>query len=239
MAIKLFADGANLEGMLEMYGSGLVQGFTTNPSIMRKGGVANYRDFASEVLGRIRDMPISFEVFADDLAGMEAEAREISSWAPNVFTKVPALTTKGEPTYGLIRRLSAEGVQLNVTAVYTVEQVDAIAGALDPEVDSYVSIFAGRLADAGNDPVPVVSHAVEVTRDRPLTEVLWASTREAYNILQAEQLGAEIITVPNDILAKWAKRGRAPHDLSLDTVRGFARDIASLGFTILPDHPGK
>ena len=235
MSIKIFADGANLDGMLEMYESGLVQGFTTNPSLMRKGGVANYRDFASEVLGRIHDMPISFEVFADDLAGMEAEAREISSWAPNVFTKVPALTTKGEPTYDLIRRLSAEGVQLNVTAVYTSEQVDAIVGALDPEVDSYVSIFAGRLADAGNDPVPVVSHAVEVTSDRSLTEILWASTREAYNILQAEQLGAEIVTVPNDILAKWAKRGRTPYDLSLDTVRGFAKDIASLGFTILPE----
>ena len=134
-----------------------------------------------------------------------------------------------------MRGLSAEGAQLNITAVYTEEQVDAIVDALDPEVDSYVSIFAGRLADAGNDPVPVVSHAVEVTRERPLTEVLWASTREVYNILQAEQLGAEIITVPNDILAKWAKRGRAPYDLSLDTVRGFAKDIASLGFTILQE----
>jgi transaldolase len=145
------------------------------------------------------------------------------------------LTTKGEPTYDLIRKLSAEGAQLNITAIYTDDQVEDIVDALNPEVDSYVSIFAGRLSDAGNDPVPTVRHAVEITKDRPLTEILWASTREVYNIIQADQFGVDIITVPNNILEKWAKRGRAPHDLSLDTVRGFAADIATLGFSILPD----
>jgi transaldolase len=233
MAIKIFADGANLQGMLQMDQMG-VDGFTTNPSLMKKGGVQDYRDFAFKVLAAIPQKSISFEVFADDGEGMEAEAREIATWGPNVFVKIPCLRTDGTPTYGLIKRLSDAGVRVNVTAVFTKEQVKAIVEALNPEVPGYISIFAGRLSDAGNDPIPVIEYAVAITRDRPLTEVLWASTREVYNIIQAEQLGADIITVPNNVLDKWFKRGRTPMELSVATVQGFAKDIATLNFRILP-----
>lgn len=234
MAIKIFADGANLEGMLEMNERG-VDGFTTNPSLMKKGGVENYRDFAFTVLKAIPDKSISFEVFADDEAQMEVEGNEIKTWGENVFVKIPCIKTDGTPTYGLIKKLSDAGVHVNVTAVFTEEQVKAVTEALNPEVPGYISIFAGRLADAGNDPIPVVKYAVELNKDRPLTEVLWASTREVYNIIQADQLGVDIITVPNNVLDKWFKRGRTPIELSVDTVQGFAKDIASLNFHILPE----
>ena len=234
MSIKLYADGANLEGMLDMYEAG-IDGFTTNPSLMKRGGVTDYRDFAHKVLEAIPDRSVSFEVFADDVEGMEREAREIKTWGENVFVKIPALLTDGTPTYGLIKRLSDEGIHVNVTAVFTDEQVEKVVEALNPEVSGYVSIFAGRLADAGNDPVPTIKKAVALTVDRPATEVLWASTREVYNIIQAEQLGCEIITVPNGVLEKWGRRGATAFDLSLDTVRGFAKDIASLGFHIMPE----
>lgn len=234
MAIKIFADGANLEGMLEMNERG-VDGFTTNPSLMRKGGVENYRDFAFKALAAIPDKSLSFEVFADDEAQMEVEGNEIKTWGENVFVKIPCVRTDGTPIYGLIKKLSDAGVHVNVTAVFTEGQVKAVAEALNPNVPGYISIFAGRLSDAGNDPIPVVKYAVELTRDRPQTEVLWASTREVYNIIQAEQLGVDIITVPNDVLEKWFKRGRQALDLSVDTVRGFAADIATLNFPILPE----
>lgn len=234
MSIKIFADGANLEGMLEMNEKG-VDGFTTNPSLMKKGGVTNYRDFAHKVLEAIPDKSVSFEVFADDYEGMEREALEIKTWGDNVFVKIPCLKTDGTPTYDLIKKLSDQGVHVNVTAVFTEEQVDKVVEALNPAVPGYVSIFAGRISDAGSDPIPTIKHAVAITEDRPLTEILWASTREVYNIIQAEQLGVEIITVPNNVLEKWFNRGRAPFDLSVDTVKGFAKDISSLGFHILPE----
>ncbi len=234
MAIKIFADGANLEGMLEMNARG-VDGFTTNPSLMKKGGVQNYRDFAFKVLEAIPNKSISFEVFADDEAQMEVEANEIKTWGQNVFVKIPCIRTDGTPTYSLIKRLSDAGVHVNVTAVFTEEQVRAVTEALNPEVPGYISVFAGRLSDAGNDPIPAMKYAVELNRDRPLTEVLWASTREVYNIIQADQMGVDIITVPNTVLDKWFKRGRTPLELSVATVQGFAKDIASLGFHILPE----
>lgn len=234
MAIKIFADGANLEGMLEMNEKG-VDGFTTNPSLMRKGGVEDYRGFAFKVLEAIPDKSISFEVFADDEAQMEVEGNEIRTWGRNVFVKIPCIKTDGTPTYGLIKKLSDAGVHVNVTAVFTEGQVKAVTEALNPSVPGYISIFAGRLSDAGNDPVPVVRYAVDLNRDRPDTEVLWASTREVHNIIMAEQLGVDIITVPNSVLEKWFRRGREPLDLSIDTVRGFAKDIASLSFHILPE----
>ncbi len=234
MAIKIFADGANLEGMLEMNEKG-VDGFTTNPSLMKKGGVTNYRDFAFKVLKAIPDKSISFEVFADDEAQMEVEANEIKTWGENVFVKIPCIKTDGTPTYDLIKRLSDAGVHVNVTAVYTEDQVKAVTEALNPDVPGYISIFAGRSADAGNDPVPVFKYAVDLTKDRPKTEILWASTREVYNIIQADQMGVDIITVPNNVLEKWFKRGKTPMELSVDTVKGFAADIATLDFHILPE----
>ena len=234
MAIKVFADGANLEGMLDMYENGNVQGFTTNPSLMKKGGVTDYRAFAKEVLAHITDVSVSFEVFADDVETMEVEAREIATWAENVYVKIPCVTTKGESTAELVRKLSADGIKVNVTTIFTPEQVDEMVEAVDAETPSIISLFAGRIADTGVDPIPFVTESVKKVAAKPNCEVLWASTRELINIYQAEACGCQIITVPNSILAKRENIGRDPYEVSLDTVRGFARDIASLGFHILP-----
>lgn len=191
MAIKVFADGANLEGMLDMYENGNVQGFTTNPSLMKKGGVADYRAFAKEVLAHITDVSVSFEVFAD-------------------------------------------GIKVNVTTIFTPKQVDEMVEAVDAETPSIISLFAGRIADTGIDPIPFMTESVKKAAAKPSCEVLWASTRELINIYQAEGCGCQIITVPNSILAKRKNIGRDPYEVSLDTVRGFAKDIAALGFHILP-----
>ena len=191
MAIKVFADGANLEGMLDMYENGNVQGFTTNPSLMKKGGVADYRAFAKEVLAHITDVSVSFEVFAD-------------------------------------------GIKVNVTTIFTPAQVDEMVEAVDAETPSIISLFAGRIADTGVDPIPFMTESVKKAAAKPNCEVLWASTRELINIYQAEACGCQIITVPNSILAKRKNIGRDPYEVSLDTVRGFAKDIAALGFHILP-----
>ena len=221
MAIKVFADGANLEGMLDMYENGNVQGFTTNPSLMKKGGVTDYRAFANEV-------------FADDVETMEVEAREIATWAENVYVKIPCVTTKGESTAELVRKLSADGIKVNVTTIFTPTQVDEMVEAVDAETPSIISLFAGRIADTGVDPIPFMTESVKKAAAKPNCEVLWASTRELINIYQAEGCGCQIITVPNSILAKRKNIGRDPYEVSLDTVRGFAKDIASLGFHILP-----
>ena len=218
MAIKVFADGANLEGMLDMAENGNVQGFTTNPSLMKAGGVTDYREFAKTVLEHITDVSVSFEVFADDEAGMEAEAREIATWADNVYVKIPALNTKGESTAALVKRLSADGIK------------DAVSA----ETPSIISIFAGRIADTGVDPLPLMAESVKKAAAKPQCEVLWASTRELLNIYQAESVGCQIITVPNGILAKRKNVGKDLMEYSLDTVKGFARDIETLGFHILP-----
>ena len=235
MAIKVFADGADLEGMLDMHDNGNVQGFTTNPSLMKKGGVTDYRGFARKVLSEITDVSVSFEVFADDEAGMEAEAREIATWADNVYVKIPAVNTEGESTAALVARLSADGIKVNVTTIFTPEQVDEFVAAVDPETPSIISIFAGRIADTGVDPLPLMAESVEKAKAKPACEVLWASTRELLNIFQAESVGCQIITVPNAILAKRKNVGKDLYEYSLDTVRGFARDIQSLGFHILPE----
>lgn len=235
MAIKVFADGADLAGMLEMYRSGAVDGFTTNPSLMKRGGVTDYRAFAREVLAEIRDLPVSFEVFADEPAAMEAEARAIADWADNVYVKIPALTTDGTPTTDLVRRLSADGVKVNVTALFTEEQIREFIEAVDEQTPSVISVFAGRIADTGVDPLPTMTYAVQIAAARRARcEVLWASTREYLNIKQAENCGCQIITVPNKIIAKRGNEGRDLYECSLDTVRGFAADIAELGFKILP-----
>ena len=234
MAIKVFADGANLEGMLDMYENGSVQGFTTNPSLMKKGGVTDYRAFAKEVLAHITDVSVSFEVFADDVETMEVEVREIATWADNVYVKIPCVTTKGESTAELVRKLSADGIKVNVTTIFTPEQVDEMVEAVDAETPSIISLFAGRIADTGVDPIPFMTESVKKAAAKPNCEVLWASTRELINIYQAEACGCQIITVPNSILAKRKNVGRDSYEVSLDTVRGFAKDIASLGFHILP-----
>lgn len=234
MAIKVFADGANLEGMLDMYENGNVQGFTTNPSLMKKGGVTDYRAFAKEVLAHIIDVSVSFEVFADDVETMEVEAREIATWAENVYVKIPCVTTKGESTDELVRKLSADGIKVNVTTIFTPKQVDEMVEAVDVETPSIISLFAGRIADTGVDPIPFMTESVKKAAAKPNCEVLWASTRELINIYQAEGCGCQIITAPNSILAKRKNIGRDPYEVSLDTVRGFAKDIAALGFHILP-----
>ncbi|MDY4847387.1 MAG: transaldolase, partial [Collinsella sp.] len=234
MAIKVFADGANLEGMLDMYENGNVQGFTTNPSLMKKGGVTDYRAFAKEVLAHITDVSVSFEVFADDVETMEVEAREIATWADNVYVKIPCVTTKGESTSELVRKLSADGIKVNVTTIFTPTQVDEMVEAVDAETPSIISLFAGRIADTGVDPIPFMTESVKKAAAKPNCEVLWASTRELINIYQAEACGCQIITVPNSILAKRKNIGRDPYEVSLDTVRGFAKDIAALGLHIQP-----
>ncbi|WP_085831010.1 transaldolase [Collinsella vaginalis] len=234
MALKVFADGANLDGMLEMYWEGNVQGFTTNPSLMKAGGVTDYRAFAREVLDQIADLPVSFEVFADDLDGMEAEAREIATWAENVYVKIPAMTTDGTSTSDLVRRLSADGVKVNVTTLFTSEQNHEFIDAVSAETPSIISIFAGRIADTGVDPLPIMKDAIAYAAPKESCEILWASTRELLNIFQAEEIGCQIITVPNSILAKRKNVGKDLLEYSRDTVRGFARDIQALGFHILP-----
>lgn len=200
MAIKVFADGANLEGMLDMYENGNVQGFTTNPSLMKKGGVTDYRAFAKEVLAHITDVSVSFEVFADDVETMEVEAREIATWAENVYVKIPCVTTKGESTAELVRKLSADGIKVNVTTIFTPTQVDEMVEAVDAETPSIISLFAGRIADTGVDPIPFMTESVKKAAAKPNCEVLWASTRELINIYQAEACGCQIITVPT---ASW------------------------------------
>ncbi len=234
MSIKVFADGADIKGMLEMYREGNVQGFTTNPSLMKKGGVSDYRAFAKEVLVQITDLPISFEVFADDPEGMEAEAREIATWADNVYVKIPALNTKGESTKELVRKLSNDGIKINVTTLFTSEQIADFIDAVSSDVPSIISIFAGRIADTGVDPMPTVADAVKLAAPKPLCEILWASTRELLNIFQAESVGCQVITVQNSILAKRRDVGKDLFEYSLDTVRGFSKDAQALGFRILP-----
>lgn len=233
MKIKVFADGANLQGMLDMYHEGNVQGFTTNPSLMKKGGVTDYRAFAKEVLAQIKDLPVSFEVFADDEASMEAEAREIASWADNVYVKIPAMNTKGESTSALVKKLSADGVKVNVTTLFTLDQIREFVDAVDTNTPSIISVFAGRIADTGIDPLPLMKEAVDIASTKPSCEVLWASTRELLNLFQAEEIGCQIITVPNSILARRKNIGKDLYQYSLETVQGFAKDIQSLGFHIL------
>lgn len=233
LKIKLFADGADLSAMKEAYREGIVKGFTTNPTLMKKAGVTNYEDFARVVLSEIPDLPISFEVFSDEFETMEREARKIASWGPNVNIKIPITNTRGESSIPLIKRLSADGLSLNVTAILTTEQVKAVAGALSDGVNSIVSVFAGRIADTGRDPVPYITEAAAILKSRPSIELLWASSRELLNIFQAEQCGCHIITVTNDILKKIPVVGKDLTALSLDTVKMFYDDAQSAGYKLL------
>lgn len=233
LKIKIYADGADLAGMLQIYREGVVKGLTTNPTLMRKAGISDYPKFAREVLAVIQDVPISFEVFTDDFAAMEREAREISSWGANVYTKIPVTNTKGESSLPLVRALAADGVKLNVTALLDLEQVRGVVDALKDGVPSIVSVFAGRVADTGRDPVPLMVEALKVCRTKAGCELLWASTRELLNLYQAEAIGCPIITVPNDILKKGNLVGMDLKALSLDTVKMFAADAKAAGFRII------
>ncbi|MGZ9412460.1 transaldolase [Staphylococcus epidermidis] len=232
--VKVFADGADIEEMKSAYKNQLVDGFTTNPSLMAKAGVTDYKAFAVEVVSEIPDASISFEVFADDLPTMEKEAEILKQYGDNVFVKIPIVTTTGESTLPLIKRLSSKQVRLNVTAVYTIEQVKAITDAVTEGVPTYVSVFAGRIADTGIDPLPLMKESVKVTHSKEGVQLLWASCREVYNVIQADEIGADIITCPADVVKKVNNNlGRDIGELSVDTVKGFAKDIQSSGLSIL------
>ena len=232
--VKVFADGADIEEMKSAYKNQLVDGFTTNPSLMAKAGVTDYKAFAEEVVSEIPDASISFEVFADDLPTMEKEAEILKQYGDNVFVKIPIVTTTGESTLPLIKRLSSKQVRLNVTAVYTIEQVKAITDAVTEGVPTYVSVFAGRIADTGIDPLPLMKESVKVTHSKEGVQLLWASCREVYNVIQADEIGADIITCPADVVKKVNNNlGRDIGELSVDTVKGFAKDIQSSSLSIL------
>jgi transaldolase len=232
LRVKIFADGADLPGMLEMYSKPYIKGFTTNPTLMRKAGIGDYAAFAKHVLQAIPDRPISFEVFSDEFAEMERQAREIANWGANVYVKVPVTNTKREPAFDLIRRLSADGIKINVTALMTLAQVGAVARALDVATPACVSVFAGRIADTGVDPVPLMTEAVKRLGIAPKAELIWASPRELLNVFQADEIGCHIITVTNDILKKLSLVGRDLSEYSLDTVKMFFSDAAQAGFAI-------
>jgi len=229
---KLFADGADKAGMLEMYANPLIQGFTTNPTLMRKAGVRDYRSFAREIAAAIPDRPISLEVFADEFDEMERQALEISSWGENINVKIPVMNTKRQTSYGLLRRLARAGVKLNVTALMTLDQVREVSQALAESPAAYVSVFAGRIADTGRDPVPLMAAAVELLRPFPHQELIWASPRELLNIFQADSVGCHIITATNDILKKLILVGKDLHEYSLDTVKMFHNDAQHAGYQL-------
>jgi transaldolase len=230
--IKLFADGADQKGMLEMYANPLVSGFTTNPTLMRKAGISDYRGFAKSILAQIKDRPISFEVFADEFPEMERQAREIATWGENVYVKIPVMNTQRKPSYALIKTLSAAGVKLNVTALLTLEQVRAVGDALRGGAPSVVSVFAGRIADTGVDPMPLMTEALQLLRDVPGAELLWASPREVLNIYQAATVGCHIITVTNDLIKKLSLQGKDLTEFSLETVKMFYDDARAAGFSL-------
>ncbi len=232
LRIKIFADGADKAGMLEMARKPYIAGLTTNPTLMRKAGIVDYRAFAREIVSAIPDRPISFEVFSDEFADMERQANEIASWGAHVYVKIPVTNTRGEPAYGLIRRLSKAGVKLNVTALMTLEQVRDVSASLAGGPSSYVSVFAGRIADTGRDPVPMMAAAVELLRPYPEQELIWASPRELLNIFQADAIGCQIITVTNDVLKKLEIVGKDLGEYSLDTVKMFYNDARQAGYTL-------
>lgn len=232
LKIKIFADGADLQGIMEMYRNPQIGGFTTNPTLMRKAGVEDYESFARDVLSVVTDLPVSFEVFADELGEMEEQAQRIASWGRNVNVKIPVTNTRGDFTGPILERLSKAGVQLNVTAIMTLDQVRRVAAALDAETPAIVSVFAGRIADSGIDPIPHMRTALEILKEKPMAELLWASPRELFNVVQAEKIGCHIITVPNDLLKKLALFGKDLGEYSLETVRMFYDDASSAGYNI-------
>lgn len=230
--VKIFADGADISGMLEMYQKTYIKGFTTNPTLMKKAGITDYETFAKEVISCIPDRPISFEVFSDDFDEMYRQAGKISSWGDNVYVKIPVTNTKKHSSAELIRKLSDDGIKLNVTALLTLDQVSEASQALAGGPAAYISVFAGRIADAAVDPVPVMAKAVEIMRPHPNLELIWASPRELLNIFQADEIGCHVITVTNDILNKLHLIGKDLSDYSLDTVKMFRNDAVNAGYML-------
>ena len=232
LKVKIFADGADKAGMLEMYAKPFVKGLTTNPTLMKKAGITDYRAFCKEILTSIKDKPLSFEVFSDDFSEMERQAMEFASWGDNVYVKIPVTNTKQEACYALVKKLAAQKVKLNVTALMTLDQVRDVVASLDPNVPSYVSVFAGRVADTGFDPVPMMTKSVEILKAAPASELIWASPRELLNIFQADEIGCHVITVTNDILKKLSLVGYDLDEYSLDTVKMFYKDAVEAGFKL-------
>ena len=232
LKVKLFADGADIAGMKEMAANPMIKGFTTNPTLMRKAGITDYKAFALDVLKVIPDRPVSFEVFADDFPTMETQALEIASWGRHVNVKIPVTNTKGEFCGPLVERLSKQGVQLNITAVMTLDQVKRITERLHADTPAIISVFAGRIADTGRDPVPVMAESVRIMKAKPKSELIWASHRELLNIFQADDVGCHIITATNDILKKLSLVGKDLDQYSLETVEMFCKDASAAGFKI-------
>ncbi len=231
-SVKIFADGADLDGILALAGDRRISGFTTNPSLMWKAGLTDYREFAQQLLERITTRPISFEVFADSVEEIRRQARLIASWGENVYVKIPVTTTSGEPLAPLVRELSESGVKVNVTAMFTTAQVELLTEAVKDGAPSCLSVFAGRIADAGIDPVPIMARSVDIMVAAPRAELIWASPREIFNVVQADEVGCHIITVTRDLLGKLDSLGKDLEQFSLETVQMFHRDAASAGFNL-------
>jgi transaldolase len=229
---KIFADGADLDGILKLAQDPLIAGFTTNPTLMWKAGLTDYADFAHRLLEQITKKPISFEVFADDEDEMRRQARKIATWGPNVYVKIPITTTEGESMAPLVRELSEDGVQVNVTALFTTAQVELITEAVRNGAPSYVSVFAGRIADAGVDPLPIMARSVDILAAATRAELIWASPREVLNVVQADQVGCHIITMTHDLLPKVKSLGKDLEQFSLETVQMFHRDAVAAGFSL-------
>jgi len=232
LRVKIFADGADRTGMLKQYANPLIKGFTTNPTLMRKAGITDYETFARDVIQHIPDRHISFEVFSDDFDEMYDQAKKIQSWGKNVYVKVPVTNTRGQSSVPLLRRLVKAGVQLNVTALFTIDQVRGVSEALANGPPSCISVFAGRIADAGVNPLGIMKDALEIMKPHQRQELIWASPREVYNIVQAHDIGCHIITVTNEILAKLSTIGKDLDEYSLDTVKMFRSDALAAEFAI-------
>ena len=232
LKIKIFADGADFESINKLSTKSYIKGFTTNPSLMKKAGIKNYKEFALNILSKIKDKPISFEVFSDDLIEMEKQAMEIATWGKNINVKIPITNTKKESTTGIIERLSNQGIECNITAIFTVNQLKNVVQVLNKNTPTILSVFAGRIADTGIDPENIMAECVQASKLKPKSEILWASTRELVNIFQADKIGCQIITVPHEILSKIDSIGKNLDDYSLDTVKSFYKDAVAAGFKI-------
>ena len=232
LKVKLFADGADLAGIKEMAANPAIKGFTTNPTLMRKAGVSDYKAFALQALQVVGGRPISFEVFADEFGEMGKQAHEIASWGKNIYVKIPVTNTKGEFSGPLVERLTRAGIQVNVTALTTVDQVKRVADRLAPETPAIISVFAGRIADTGRDPVPIMAEAVKIMKKKPKSELIWASPRELLNLFQADEVGCHVITMTVDLLKKFSLVDRDLEQCSLDTVQMFFRDAQQAGYRL-------
>jgi transaldolase len=232
LRVKIFADGADLPTMLDMYKKPFIKGLTTNPTLMRKAGISDYRKFAKEVLAEIQDKPISFEVFSDDLSEMLNQAVEIASWGKNVNVKIPITNSEGVETTQVIKELSSRGIALNITAILTIQQVENVVKALETDSDAFISVFAGRIADTGRDPIPLMQEALQFMKSKPKSELIWASPRELLNVIQADEIGCHVITATADILKKLDIIGKDLTQYSLETVRMFRDDALASGYSI-------